>query len=120
MADELHEMGIRMVADIFEMEGWDTYYVGADTPIESILQTIKDHGGDVLGVSTTMTFHINRTVELIECVRQTTLGEEIKIIVGGYPFNIAPQLYQHVGADGYATDAQDALLLANRLVAGAT
>ncbi len=120
VAGELHEMGIRMVADIFEMEGWDTYYVGANTPIESILQTIKDHGGDVLGISTTMTFHINRTVELIERVRQTTLGEEIKIIVGGYPFIIAPQLYQHVGADGYATDALDALLLANRLVAHAT
>ncbi|MDZ7776615.1 MAG: hypothetical protein U5L09_13885 [Bacteroidales bacterium] len=29
---ELHEMGIRMVADFFEMEGWDTWYLGANAP----------------------------------------------------------------------------------------
>ncbi|MGC8603152.1 MAG: cobalamin B12-binding domain-containing protein, partial [Desulfomonilaceae bacterium] len=27
---ELHEIGVRMVADFFEMEGWDTYYMGAN------------------------------------------------------------------------------------------
>ena len=29
VADDLHEIGLRMVADFFEMEGWDTFYVGA-------------------------------------------------------------------------------------------
>lgn len=37
-----HEIGMRMVADFFEMEGWDTYYLGANTPTRSILQTIVD------------------------------------------------------------------------------
>ena len=31
---ELHEIGVRMVADLFEMEGWNTYYLGANTPNE--------------------------------------------------------------------------------------
>jgi methanogenic corrinoid protein MtbC1 len=29
---DLHEIGVRMVADFFEMDGWDTYYVGANMP----------------------------------------------------------------------------------------
>jgi methanogenic corrinoid protein MtbC1 len=27
---------MRMVADFMEMEGWDTYYLGANTPTESV------------------------------------------------------------------------------------
>ena len=37
---DLHEIGIRMVADFFEIDGWDTFYLGADVPTESILQTV--------------------------------------------------------------------------------
>jgi methanogenic corrinoid protein MtbC1 len=113
---ELHEMGMRMVADFFEMEGWDTYYIGASTPTESILQTIKERGGDILAISATMTFHVSRAAELIDRVRAATPNREMKIMVGGYPFNISPQLFQQVGADGYAPDAQEALQLAQRLI----
>jgi methanogenic corrinoid protein MtbC1 len=113
---ELHEMGMRMVADFFEMEGWDTYYIGASTPTESILQTIKERGGDILAISATMTFHVSRAAELIDLVRAATPNREMKIMVGGYPFNISPQLFQQVGADGYAPDAQEALQLAQRLI----
>jgi len=34
--------------------------------------------------------------------------------VGGYPFNIAPGLWRNVGADGYAPDAREAILMASR------
>ena len=29
IGSELHEIGLRMVTDYFEMDGWDTYYLGA-------------------------------------------------------------------------------------------
>jgi methanogenic corrinoid protein MtbC1 len=35
---DLHEIGARMVADFFEMEGWDTFFLGANTPISGTLQ----------------------------------------------------------------------------------
>ncbi|MGB9201042.1 cobalamin B12-binding domain-containing protein [Methanobacterium sp.] len=38
---EIHEMGIHIVSDLFEIEGWDTYYLGADIPTESILKTLE-------------------------------------------------------------------------------
>ena len=39
---DLHEIGIRMVADFFEMDGWDTFYLGANVPITDIVQTVID------------------------------------------------------------------------------
>ncbi|MBN1813719.1 MAG: cobalamin-dependent protein, partial [Anaerolineae bacterium] len=104
---ELHEIGARMVADFFEMEGWDTYFLGANTPTESILHMVKEHRANILAVSATMTFHVERVRELIAAARQKEL--KARILVGGYPFNIAPGLWRNVGADGYAPDAQEAI-----------
>jgi methylmalonyl-CoA mutase cobalamin-binding domain/chain len=113
---DLHEIGVRMVADFFEMEGWDTYYIGANTPAESILRTLQERQVDVLGVSATMTFHVSTVERLITKVRASNAGRRLKIIVGGYPFNIAPELWRQVGADGWAHDAQQAIAVADQLV----
>lgn len=113
---ELHEIGIRMVADFFEMEGWDTYYLGANTPAESILQSIEERQADVLAFSATMTFHLSKVSQLIDKVRASEVSRDMKILVGGYPFNVSPGLWQQVGADGYAADAQQAIDEANRLL----
>ena len=42
---------------------------------------------------------------------------QVRILVGGYPFNIAGNLWQSVGADGYAPDAQQAIRVAEELLA---
>ncbi len=118
VAGELHEIGGRMVADFFEMDGWDTLFLGANTPPGAIVQAVSGRKADVLGISATMSFHVSRVVELIGLVRASDYGEHVKIIVGGYPFNIDPGLWKRVGADAYGRDALEAVALANRLIKG--
>ena len=112
---ELHEIGVRMVADFFEMEGWDTYYLGANTPTSSILQTVDEQDADVLAISATLPFHVSKVAALVEQVRSAFVEERPRILVGGYPFNTSPRLWQQVGADGYAPNAQEAITLAAQL-----
>jgi hypothetical protein len=50
-------------------------------------------------------------------VRHAGLDEHTKIMVGGYPFNIAPKLWQSLGAVGYARDARQTLSIAESLAA---
>ncbi len=114
--NELHEIGIRMVADFFELEGWDTYYLGANTPTESIIQSIEQHDAEVLTISATMTYHLDGVSELIRKIRAAITADDLKILVGGYPFKHDPQLWKRVNADGCAPDASRAVLLANRLM----
>jgi methanogenic corrinoid protein MtbC1 len=114
--DELHEIGIRMVADFLEMEGWDTYYLGANTPADTVVHALEEHRADVLSVSATMVFHVDAVTELIERVRESDVGQQVKVLVGGYPFNVAAGLWRRVGADAYGKSAQDAVLVASRLV----
>ncbi len=115
---DLHEIGVRMVSDFFEMEGWDTYYLGANTPTQSILQTVVERKADVLAVSATMTFNINVVAEIIAAMRADSTTTGLKIIVGGYPFNASQGLWREIGADACASDALEAVALANRLVEG--
>lgn len=115
VAGELHELGVRMVADFFEMEGWDTYYLGANSPAESIVQVAAERNAQVLGISATMTFHLRAVEALITLVRKRAPLGGIKIIVGGYPFLLDPDLWRQLGADLYAADAQQAIYLVNQL-----
>lgn len=115
VGDELHEIGCRMVADFFEMDGWDTYYFGASTPTPSIVGAILDQEAELLCIAATMSFHIRTVVELITEVRAADPGRTVDIMVGGYCFNAAPDLWKQVGADYYARDARDAVAMMRRI-----
>lgn len=113
---ELHEIGARMVADFFEMKGWDSYFLGANTPPNSILRTVEERRADVLALSATMTFHVSQVTGMIRDLR-TASTLPTRVLVGGYPFNLAPDLWRKTGADGYAPDAESAIVEAGRVLA---
>ncbi len=119
VGNEMHEMGIRMLTDFFEMEGWDTYYLGANVPDRSLLEAIISYKADLVAISVTMTFHVHLVQQLITIIRSNRQTAYVKIIVGGLPFNIDRELWKKVGADGYAPDADGATKLAETLVPAA-
>ena len=115
---ELHEMGARMVTDFFEMNGWDTYYLGANMHIDSVVRYLTDVKPQCLAISATMTFHVSAVEELIRQIRLSPeVSSDLKIIVGGYPFKVAKGLWVSVGADGFAQNATEAIELAEKLIA---
>lgn len=116
---DMHEIGIRMVSDFLEMEGWHTYCLGANMPLSSIIKALHKEKPDLLLLSATMTYHLHAITELITAMHADPNLQHIKVMVGGQPFNIAPDLWKEIGADGYATNASDALEQANKLVSGA-
>ncbi len=116
VSGELHELGARMVADFFEIDGWDSYYTGANTPISDVVQAVIERRAGVLAISATIAHHIEEVKRLIDLVRDRPECSGVKVIVGGFPFNHQPGLWQQIGADGSGPDADAAVLLANNLV----
>jgi MerR family transcriptional regulator, light-induced transcriptional regulator len=117
ISGELHEIGARMVADLFEMDGWNSYYYGANTPQSSLISAIQHFKPDVLAISATMVFNLSSVSELISKVKSEALQHKMNILVGGYPFLLADKLWESIGADGFATDAIGAIQTANQLLA---
>lgn len=113
---DLHEMGLRIVTDLFQTAGWDTIYLGANVPTDSVVQSIATHRPAVVLVSVTMAYHLPTVERLIRRIH-SEVSEDTKVIVGGYPCNVEVSLWQRLGADGFACDADEAIELADRLIA---
>jgi methanogenic corrinoid protein MtbC1 len=112
---ELHQVGANMVADVLEANGWDVRFLGCNVPIGGALEAIDEHKADLLGISSTMPFHVSSVASLIDSVRAKG-ARRIRILLGGGAFRSAPLLYKEIGADGYADDLRSAVALANELI----
>lgn len=115
VSGELHELGIRMVTDFFEMEGWNTYFLGANTPADTTLEMIKSVNADLFAISATIYFNIPQVKEMISFIRKNIGPDKLKILVGGNAFNMEKQTWKQVNADLYAKDANSAIDIANSL-----
>lgn len=115
---ELHEVGVRMVADLLEMNGWDAFYLGANVPIDSVLEFVREKQPDMIGISATITSHLPQVKDLIKNIRENEAKPSC-IMVGGYPFNVSPELFREIGADAHSSDAKLAIEMANKLASKA-
>ncbi len=109
VSGELHQIGSRMVADILEIHGWDSIYIGANTPTRSILQAVQEFEPDVVGLSATLSVHLPVTEEIIRNIRETEDLKRTKILVGGHAFASSPDIWRDMGADVYSADAKEAV-----------
>ena len=115
VTEDMHEIGIRMVCDFYEMEGWDTFYLGANTPLDAILSTVQTHNADILAISATIGTHISRVRDIIMAIRANANCTSTRILVGGLPFLVDKELWRKLGADGCAPNARDAVRLGTTL-----
>jgi methanogenic corrinoid protein MtbC1 len=83
-ANEYHQVGGKMVADIFELNGWDGYFLGANTPIDQLLSFIDEKEPDLVGLSLSVYFNLPSLKAGIEAIRADF--RQLDIVVGGRAF----------------------------------
>lgn len=116
IGDELHELGIRMVADLLELNGWDTIHLGSNTPISEIINLVKEENIDLLAISATLPNQLDQSKNLIKALRKNDELSELKIMVGGRLFIQSDELWRKIGADGFAVNAKEAVKVADSLL----
>ena len=100
--NEFHEIGAWMVADVLTVNGWQVRYLGANTPQDDLLQMLLAFLPNMLAISVTMAFNIDKVQDLIQAIRNNTHLQQLKIMVGGRICNEIPQLWHELHADGFA------------------
>lgn len=83
-ANEFHQIGGKMVADIFELEGWDSCFLGANTPVDEIISFIDEFKPDLVGLSLSIYFNFSTLKQGIDRINTDFPG--LDIIVGGQAF----------------------------------
>ena len=78
---EFHEIGAKMVSNIFENEGWKSFYLGASVPTKEIVKFVKQIDPDIIALSWSLYLNLGRFLEVVNHL--TRFFPTKKIIVGG-------------------------------------
>jgi methanogenic corrinoid protein MtbC1 len=82
--NEYHQIGAKMVSDIFELNGWDTWYLGANTPVNELIRLASQISPHVIGLSLSVYFHLPELKNMITIIKDNY--PECPVIIGGQAF----------------------------------
>jgi methanogenic corrinoid protein MtbC1 len=115
VAGNAHELGVRMLADFFEFDGWRVIFLGTDLPAGDLARGVHYFNADLLVLSATLAPQLAAVEEVIGRVRAES-DTPAAVMVGGLAFADAPELWRRMGADATAANVADALARARELV----
>ncbi len=90
--EEYHEIGAIIANHYFSLVGFDSYYVGANTPNEDILLAIKALTPDYIAISVTNYYNVIVTKKLSQQIQEQY--PNLPIILGGQAFQREDSLQQ--------------------------
>lgn len=106
---ERHEIGLRMLCDFMDLEGWETIFLGPSVPAESLQRMVQERQPDVVALSASIAPHLPQLRATIAGLRAAAGAKQPLFLVGGRPFLADPELATQVGADLTAKDAAEAV-----------
>ena len=110
---DLHDIGKNLVASMLEGRGFKVINLGADVSKEKFIEAAKENNADIICLSALLTTTMGYMKEIVDAVRAS--GLNVRIMVGGAPLNA--EYAAGIGADGYSSNANEAVDLAKKLVA---
>lgn len=109
---DIHDIGKNLVVLMLKNYGYDVIDLGKDVETQEILDTAKKTKASVIGLSALMTTTMMEMKQVVDQAREQ--GITAKIIIGGAV--VTESFAEEIGADGYSTDAREAVKLVNRLL----
>ena len=81
---EQHQVGSKMVADVFEMHGWDALYLGANTPLTELIPFLEKNKPEIIAISLAIYWNIPTLEKWV--IELTERFPTMQIILGGQAF----------------------------------
>ena len=78
---EQHALGLRMAADVIELAGYETIYLGADVPTSDLLLAVAARSPDLVGLSATMPSSISALDRAIAEIQRA--NPKLIVLFGG-------------------------------------
>lgn len=111
---DLHDIGKNLVSMMLEGAGFEINDLGVDIPPDKFVQAIANTKADILALSALLTTTMPNMDATISSLIEADLRDQIKVIIGGAP--VTPEYAEKIGADGYAPNASQAVILAKKLM----
>ena len=114
-ADFGEELGAQIVADLFQANGWQVYFVGGGVPHDELLSMVGELRPTVFVIFGATPQAVPAVRGLIDLIRSIGVCPTMNILLSGGVFNRADGLWREIGGDAYADAAEDLLRLSNEL-----
>ncbi|MCJ7596931.1 MAG: cobalamin-dependent protein, partial [Desulfobacterales bacterium] len=116
VAGDIHDIGKDLVVFMLDVNGFEVIDLGIDVPVQKFVDTIKETGSTVVGLSGFLTLAFQSMKETIDAIEKAGLRDNLKIMIGGG--QIDEQVKSFTGADAYGKDAMEAVKLAKGWTGG--
>lgn len=111
---DVHDIGKSLVGMIMNASGYNVIDAGKDVPNQKMIELVKEHKPDIVGLSSLLSTTMPAQQEFIELAKEAGIRDQIKVIVGGAP--VSRDWANKIGADGYAEDASGTVIEADTLL----
>ena len=116
VAGDIHDIGKDLVVFMLDVSGFEVLDLGIDVPVQKFVDTIKETGSKVVGLSGFLTLAFQSMKDTVEAINEAGLRDDVKIMIGGG--QIDEQVRSFTGADAYGKDAMAAVKLTKEWIGG--
>jgi 5-methyltetrahydrofolate--homocysteine methyltransferase len=106
---DLHDIGKNIVTFMLDINGYEVVDLGIDVPVDTIVDSIREHEPDVVGLSGFLTLAFDSMKDTIEAIESEGLRQGLKIMIGGG--QVDDNVKNYTGADAFGLNAMDAVSL---------
>ena len=111
---DTHDIGKNLVKTMLQTEGFEVIDLGRDVPVDDFVDIAVKEEADIIGMSTLMTTTMPNMQRVIKKLEEQNVRDKFKVMVGGGP--ISQSFADKIHADGYSSDAVEAVKLAKKLL----
>jgi 5-methyltetrahydrofolate--homocysteine methyltransferase len=111
---DIHDIGKNIVASMLTASGFMVHDLGVDVPIKSIIARAQEENAQIIGLSALLTTSMPFMRDCINLLDAMGERGRFKVMIGGA--SVTPEFAEKVGADGTASNAVQAVKLAQRFI----
>ena len=112
---DIHDIGKDIVGAVLSANGFKVVDLGVDVSAERVVQAVRDNDARIVGLSCLLTTSFDAMRATISALDAAGLRETVSVFVGGGP--VTADLAAQIGADGAGASAQEAVMLADGVIA---
>ena len=112
---DIHKIGKDIVTLLLKTRGFEVIDLGEDVPASKFLEAADKNSADIIALSALLNTTMPAQQDMIKLLTEQEVRSRYSIMVGGAP--VTQDWAEEIGADGYAKTAEEAVRLAQDLMA---
>jgi methylmalonyl-CoA mutase cobalamin-binding domain/chain len=111
---DLHDIGKNLVSTMLSSAGFEIRDLGVDVLPEKFVEVVEKEKPRIIAMSCLLTVAMDAMKNVMDRLAESGLRRGVRVLVGGRP--ITPDFVERIGADGYGTDAIEAVTAARNVL----